>query len=277
MSGVEESESTQRFRRVLKVARQIHESHDLVHKLRAAEDGPDTPEERCDKIARLTDSTRRSLAHEKQIILDALKHIEHILCVRRDAVAAGRTPPTLDDLHKRVQAFFSETHPLLAAPYAPLCGAMPLPEDQVIPNGSFVCATNPNVPDGVDGHFFLAFVFGFDPEHACYFVCDADPELDRVVEIQVQADAVVPMPTSIPARRAKKTNHPAKSEVLSLWYDESGGWTTVFYPATVNGVPTSSPGLYQLTFDGDPPYVAQIPEQFVVRRPRPTPVRKVNV
>ena len=39
MSGAEESESTQRFRRVLKVARQIHESQDLLNKLRAAEDG----------------------------------------------------------------------------------------------------------------------------------------------------------------------------------------------------------------------------------------------
>jgi hypothetical protein len=62
--------------------------------------------------------------------------------------------------------------------------------------------------------------------------------------------------------------HPVNTRVLALWPDESGAWTSVFYSASVKSQPPSSPGWYNLQFDGDVPYYADVPEKFIVLAPQ---------
>jgi hypothetical protein len=58
------------------------------------------------------------------------------------------------------------------------------------------------------------------------------------------------------------------SLVLALWpTDEMGGWTSVFYRAIVIGQPTSSPGWYNLKFEGEVPSIVEVPEKYVVAAP----------
>ena len=191
-----------------------------------------------------------------------------MLEARKEAALTERVLPTVADLREAYRVFLCENRPLIPSPYAPLCGALPLPDDSIITNGSFVCAVNKAVKEGEEGRYFLAYVFGFDPDNVTYHVCDADPVLEELADIELNFDELVPMPTSIPARRTKSTSYALREHVLSLWYEDGTvSWTTVFYPAVVISLPTTSPGFYGLRFEGDPCYEGTIPEQFVVRPP----------
>lgn len=258
-------DTKQQLRSLVKLVMQVHESCAAAHSLRLTKFDDTSHQHR--KMARLVDSTVRSGHHSKSLIQEALERIDHTLRARKEAASQGAAVPAVSDLREAVNVFFCEAQPILPSPYPPLCGALPFPDDEIIPRGSFACAVNPNIPLGDDGHYFLAYVFGFDPEKLCYHVCDADPELEEPAIIEVSRDELVPMPTSVPARRGKMTSYPLKSQVLSLWFEETAGWTTVFYTATVTNVPTTSPGFYGLLFEGDPPYMSTIPERFVVRAP----------
>ena len=193
----------------------------------------------------------------KQRIAEMIQKLSAVINARKLAEESGVEIPSIDKLQKLVFQFMNERLSVLPSPYAPLCGALPLPQDQIIPNGYFVCVPNEDM-------YILAIVIGFDPSKGSYHVCDADPEATEVSEIIISADLVIPMPTSSPARRTKATTYAPKTRVYSLWPDEQGGWTTVFYPATVVQPPTTLPAWYLLSFDGDPPINASVPEKFVV-------------
>jgi hypothetical protein len=205
------------------------------------------------------------MATEKALIEEALARLDEIIATRRAQAVTGYQLPTLEAIRERTRHFFEDKQPIIPAPYAYLCGAIPWPDDQVIPDGSYVCARNMENDDGDDDQYFLAYVVGFDAETSVYHVCDADPELTALTDIEVPAHLVIPMPTSVPARRTKLSSHAPRTTVLALWQDDNGMWTTVFYRATVVTCPTSSPGSYGLRFEGD--YMASTPERYVVRSP----------
>jgi hypothetical protein len=134
---------------------------------------------------------------------------------------------------------------------------------------SYVCARNLE-ETGEDGKpvYFLAYVLGFDPEKFTYHLVDVDPEVVPKDQ-ETPAKFVIPMPTSVPARRTRATTIPCHSKVLALWPEE-GDWTTVLYEATVKKVPTSAPGLYDLAFP-EVTGLTKVPEEYIVRLPEEDP------
>ncbi|OHT01718.1 hypothetical protein TRFO_31326 [Tritrichomonas foetus] len=212
-------------------------------------------------LEQLSENANKILATEKHYLTEMLKKIDAIIASRNSMIALSNNLPDVDTV-KSETAAFTETPFLriVPAPYPALCGAMPLSSDQLIPKASFVCVQN-----GSD--YILAIVLSFNPETFEYNVCDAAPEGEGVVELTIPASKVMPVPTTAPARRSKATTYQLNSRVLALWPDEVGGWTSVFYPATVMSQPTSSPGVYNLQFDGDPPLMADVPEKFIVAAP----------
>jgi hypothetical protein len=199
------------------------------------------------------------------LIEETLGQLDAVLTERRSHAGGLYPLPNVEELREQTRKFFDEKQPILPAPYAYLCGAIPWPEDQVIPNGSYVCAKNTIVDEDDDAQYFLASVIGFDPEKCTYHVCDVDPELTTLTDIEVPAHLVIAMPTSVPARRTKASSYPPRTQVLALWQDDNGLWTTVFYRAVVTSCPATSPGSYGLRFEGD--YTAAVPERYVVKLP----------
>jgi hypothetical protein len=254
-----------RCRDVLRQTASVQQSLDRLSEL--DNDSEADPDFLVRQVDRLMKGITASTASARSSIQDLLGQIDGILERRTELAESRWHVPSIRDLRAEFQRFISAKQPLIPAPYAPLCGAYPQAGDTVIPNGSFVCARNPHAEDE-ETAVILAYVFGFDPETSQYHVVDADPELERLADIEVDIDLVVPMPTSVPARRTKQTTHGFKSTVLSLWKDEDDTWTTVFYWATVSSVPPNSPGSYGLKFDGNPPRPATVPERFVVAPPK---------
>lgn len=266
MSEVKPSNQRQ-FHSIVRLANEISDSRERIQQSVEA-DPTESAVRRNKAITRMLETTYRSVMAEKHLIEEMVTKIETIISARREAAAKERVLPTTEMLQKEFNDFFCKERPIVQSPYPPLCGALPWPDDQIIPNGSFVCAINNDIPEGEEGRYILAMVIGFDPENALYHVCDCDPEQAEIRQIWLRCDEVIPLSTSVPARRSKATSYPLKSKVLALWYEaESGGWTSVFYPAEVKTVPTTVPGNYQLVFEGDPPYIAFIPEAFVVMKP----------
>jgi hypothetical protein len=266
MAGVDLTKSRDRkrqFHDVLKLASDLSHTKDRIESLQAQSDDAATRRHR--QIEQLSDTARRSITNERSLIEDALARLDTILAGRRAQAGVSYPLPTIESIREQTQRFFDEKQPIIPAPYAFLCGAIPFPDDQIIPNGSFVCARNPETSESDDAQYILAYVIGFDPEKFTYHVCDADPELTILADIEVPANLVVPMPISVPARRTKSSSHAVRTTVLALWQEDGGTWTTVFYRATVVSLPTTSPGCYGLRFEGD--YTAMTPERYVVRSP----------
>ena len=217
--------------------------------------------QRYRSLTQLGESATHLLVSEKHYIQEMLRRVEAIIAGRR---RAAPELPSIETIRAELHEFQNGKQPLVPVPYPALCGAMPLPRDQIIPRGSFAC-----VPQ--DGGYILAYVLWFDPETNSYHVCDAEPQGDSVVEFVVPADQVLPLPTSSPARRSKATTHPVDAKVLALWPDENGTWTSVFYSAVVLTQPTTSPGWYHLQFestdDDSAPYFADVPERYIVLAP----------
>jgi hypothetical protein len=62
------------------------------------------------------------------------------------------------------RATFEDKPPIIPAPYDSLCGAISWPDDQIIPEGSYVCARNMQNDEDEDAQYFLVYVIGFDRE-----------------------------------------------------------------------------------------------------------------
>ena len=188
-------------------------------------------------LEQLAENSNKVLTTEKNHLAEMLKKVELIISSRNNLSSTPDSLPDVEKIRSETQTF-TETSILkvVPAPYPPLCGALPLASDQLIPKGSFVCIQN-------QSDYILAIVLGFDPETFKYSVCDAAPEGDEVVSIEIEAFKVIPLPTTVPARRSKATTYQINSRVLALWPDENNSWTSVFYFATVMTQPNNSPGL----------------------------------
>ncbi|KAK8852797.1 hypothetical protein M9Y10_017787 [Tritrichomonas musculus] len=212
-------------------------------------------------LEQLSENSNKVLTTEKNHLIEMLKKVELIISSRNKMSSTIESLPDAETIRSETQVFTeSPLLKIVPAPYPPLCGALPLTSDQLIQNGSFVCIQN-------QYEYILAIVLGFNPETFKYSVCDAAPEGDDVVEIEIDASKVMPLPTTVPARRSKATTYPVNARVLALWPDENNCWTSVFYLATVMTQPSTSPGLYNLQFDGEPPLFADVPEKFIVAAP----------
>ena len=212
-------------------------------------------------LEQLSENANKILATEKHSIAELLKKIDAIIESRNNPIASSLTIPDVDTVRSETQSFLdSPSLRIVPAPYPALCGAMPLTNDQLIQKGSFVCIQS-------NDDYILAIVLNFNPETFEYNVCDASPDGEEIQEITIPASKIMPLPTSAPARRSKATTYQLNARVLALWPDEVTGWTTVFYFATVMTQPTSSPGVYNLQFDGNPPLFVDVPEKFIVAAP----------
>ena len=221
-------------------------SHDVLHHHRHLE--------------HLGKESAHLLITQQSSLADLLQRVHLLIANRRNP---SQNLPSIETIRSELREFQHSKQPLIPAPFPPLCGALPFPQDQIIPTGTFACVPH-------DG-YILAYVIRFNPETNSYVVCDVEPEGNTVVELSIPAKQVLPLPTSSPARRTRATTHPVGSRVLALWPDENGSWTSAFYQAMVLEEPTTSPGLYLLQFDstGDDsaPYFAEVPEKFIVLAP----------
>jgi hypothetical protein len=219
----------------------------------------------------MADAGMRCVVQEKKLISDMLGRIDRVLEARRNARNDGFALPDRAKIAAELEKFFYGRATVRSPPYGELCGAMPLSRDVIIPNGSFVCAHIDSQSEGEDSSYILAYVIGFDPDAGKYHVVDVDPDAESSVDLEVSPDMIVPMPTSIPSRRAKVTQFPVKTRVLALWAEETWdpdrpSYTTFLYPASVLVAPNWSSGNYQLKYEGDPPTIGFISERFVVKR-----------
>lgn len=254
------SEYRKQFHAILKRAHDIQLYRNKINSLVQQKD--DGSGSKFRTLEQFSENCTKMVATEKNQLAEMLKKVEAIIASRRNVSIREDTVPDVDTIRCATQAF-TET-PLLKpvpAPYPSLCGAMPLASDHLLQPGSFVCVQNQN------SEYILAIILGFNPETFEYRVCDADPEADDVVLIIVEASKVMPLPTTVPARRSKATTYQIGARVLALWPEENNSWTSVFYNATVMQQPTNSPGSYTLQFDGDPPLLADVPEKFIVAAP----------
>jgi hypothetical protein len=256
-------DNKRQFHSLLKRATDIKQYRTKIDSLIAqSDDGSGQKTRSLEQLAELANSV---VVTERHYIQEMLRRVDQVIASRKQLQSTDRTIPQVDDVRAELQNFFAAPPPVLQGPYPPLCGAVPLPPDQVIPTRSFVCIQH-------DADYILGFVLWFDPEACEYHVCDADPMGDVLTELVVPAGGVIPLPVSCPARRSKATMHPVNARVLALWPDEpTGTWTSVFYPASVLTQPMSSPGWYHLQFDGDEPYFADIPEKYLVLAPPDAP------
>ena len=78
-----------------------------------------------------------AILQEKQRILEMLQKVSDVMNARRIAQESGVNIPSIERLRELVFQFMNEKLPTLPSPYAPLCGAIPLPQDQIIPNGYY--------------------------------------------------------------------------------------------------------------------------------------------
>jgi len=250
------SEVTKKFRELLRKAMEIQKSHQAIEE-NSVSLMKGFSAEKQKALSSLYDNSNNNIATEQKRLLELFQYVDDLIIERQNA-APSLEVPAVSQLKEAFLDFVSSPLPLKQSPYAPLCGSLPFPPDRIIPPKSFVCAPHNDM-------FILAYVIGFDPETLSYHVCDVDPEDGISKSLTVKAADITPMPTSAPSRRTKSTNFPLRSRVFSLWPDDAGGWTSVFYPATVASIPTTSPGWYRLKFDGEPTVFGDVPEKFVIK------------
>ena len=248
-------DNKRQFRTLLKRIRDIHQCEVKLTSTLSIEDSSS----RLKSLEQISENVNSLLISEKNCLKDVMKYIDTLIEYRKNCSNQIQIMD-VETIRSEAEAFRNNKQPLMQAPYPPLCGAVPIAEDQLLPRGSFVCFLN-------DCDYLLGIVQGFDPEEFKYIVCDADPEESKAYEFKVDVSNVMALPTSSPARRSKASMYPLNARVLALWPDEVGVWTSVFYAATVLTQPTTSPGFYNLKFDGDPNAFADVPEKFVVLAP----------
>lgn len=246
------------FRNLVKYARDIKE---LNNKIIDTGDKPDDGTgSTLRQLNQLVRNANAAVETEKALLREMLRRVEATIENRKIQANLIHEMPTLESLRTEISVFLNRVPNLVNSPYPPLCGAIPFPPDQIIPSNTFVCVPNEEL-------YILAYLLYYDPEINSYHVVDADLEATCVTEFIIHASLVVPLPTSSPARRTKQTNYPVDGRVLALWPLDYG-WTSAFYPATVLIAPNSSPGVYNLRFDGltsDAETMdAEVPERFVI-------------
>ena len=214
--------------------------------------------EKISLMQKIIGSNKFAIDSQKEMTSEVLKRIDFILESRKTKKAVN---PSKKKMKQLISSFFSDSLPFSSFPYPPLCGALSADNDKLIEPDSFVCVKNS------DGDYILGIILDFDPETSSYLVCDADPEMTNVVTFSVYYKDVIPLPTSSPTRRNKQTTYGVKSRVLALWYDDVGGWTSVFYKATVMKTPQTQECYYYLKYDGTPPMNAYVQEKFIVYSP----------
>lgn len=210
------------------------------------------------------DESQKNIQIETKKIVDMFLAVERMIAERESGVKRLEIPPA-----KKLQENFakysqSPNLPTQAAPYVPLTGSFPWPNDKILPNNSYVVVANKD--SNGDTIYCVAVVLGFDPDTLCYYCCDGDPESDTPQEFMIPYKEINPLPQFQPARRTKTTTFQVKTKVLAAW-PEYGTFTSVFYPAVVITAPSGIPGKYRLKFDGNPPFVEDVPEKLVVRFP----------
>ncbi|KAH0791108.1 hypothetical protein GPJ56_004919 [Histomonas meleagridis] len=208
-------------------------------------------------LDRFTENLNHSIKLQKNRIEEMLNRIDAIISSRHEEEIEL---PKIEEIHQLVDDFYNEKLPIVPSPYQPLCGSMRFPTDQIIPSKTFACVQQ-------EKEYILALILSYDPNKNTYLVCDADPELNEILTFTVPSNKVIPLPTSSPARRTKHTTYSLRTKVLALWLEEVGGWTSVFYKASVVSQPSTTDGYYVLKFDGNPPQNAVIPEKFIVYNP----------
>lgn len=246
-------ESSQAFSNLLIGAYRLDQYRDKVSQISDVKD-----EESMKTLTKLVDSSTDIITTQKSQIKNILDHLNSIIEERnKNDPIENIVVPTKEELQQKFLDFIELKLPQVTNPYPFLCGALPWPADKIVPNNSYVC-----VP--CDEQYILAIILCFDPETYTYRVTDAAPDSDVEV-FSVPADKVIPLPTSLPARRNKLVTFPHKAHVLALWKEEIG-WTSVFYSAVVINQPTSN-SSYLLRFDGEYQVPVFIPERFVVKAP----------
>jgi hypothetical protein len=137
-------------------------------------------------------------------------------------------------------SFIGRQLPIVASPYPPLCGSIPLPPTMTLPLGAFVAAR-------LSDDWTLCYVAAEDA--GGYLVCDADSDSEAPTLFPFRASAVLPLPTSLPDRKGRGCEFDRGARVLALW-PEGRIWTSVFYPATISKAPSETAHSYTLDFDG---------------------------
>lgn len=154
--------------------------------------------------------------------------------------------------------FLARELPRVGVPYPPLCGAVPIPKDDALAVGSFVAAH-------VSDMWTLCYIIRIDATG--YMICDA--ESDASTAFHADREGLIPLPTSLPARRTRFAEHAEGSRVLALW-PEGATWTSVFYPAEVVKTQSETGDTYRLRFLEDVNgKTKDIPPQFVISDPEP--------
>ena len=253
------TELSKKFKNLIKKSYEIQKSRNQLEEY-SDQIFKDFSLEKNHNFSNLYDNISLSISSEQKKLIEIFQFVDDLILERQNLVTNFQAPSTLV-LKAAFLEFVQEPLPIKQSPYPPLCGAIPLPPERLIPPRSFAC-----VP--VEDMFILAYVVGFDPETLNYYVCDVDSDGDEGKLFTIPINKIVPMPTSSPFRRSKNTNFSMKSQVYALWPDESGTWTSVFYPAIVFSIPNSSPGWYKLKFDGEPNLFADVPEKFVISLPQ---------
>ena len=213
------------------------------------------------RLMRLCEGTMDLISREQKKLLDFFSTIDSLI-EERERQELRFELPTRDELRDGFNSFINTVLPVWKGSTTPvLCGAMPFPtSEKIIEPGSYACIK-------FEDNYILAFVMGYDPELMAYHCCDADPDQDDPIkEIIVPLTDIIPTPRSAPARRTKANTFSPKTRVLGLWPDDNG-FTSVFYPAIVKAQPNQSQAWYRLSFEGDVPQPAEVPEKFIVRFP----------
>lgn len=209
-------------------------------------------------IEQIIGTNNNAINIQKEMVSELLNRIDLILQSRKEKKIKS---PSKQKMKELINSFFSQPLPIALTPYPPLCGAIRSDIDELIKPDSFVCVKNN------EGDYILAVVIDFDAESSSYLVCDADPEMVDIITFYVKFNDVIPLSTSSPSKRNKQTTYSLRSKVLALWYDEVGGWTSVFYKATVLKTPQAQDCNYYLKFDGNPPLNSYVQEKFIVYSP----------
>lgn len=254
-SNFRSKDSKRQFYTLLKRVRDIRQCEAKLSGILSIEDSAS----RLRSLEQISENMNSLLISERNSLRDAMRYIDSLIDARKSHSGSVEIMD-IDTIRNEAEAFRNNKQPLMQAPYPPLCGAIPIADDQLLHRGTFVCFPN-------NGDYILGLIQGFDPEEFKYIVCDAAPEDGTTYSFRIDVPLVMPLPTSSPARRSKASMYPINARVLALWPEDVGVWTSVFYAATVLTQPTSSPGFYSLQFDGDPSAFADVPEKFVVPAP----------
>ncbi|EAY11525.1 hypothetical protein TVAG_006000 [Trichomonas vaginalis G3] len=218
------------------------------------------------QFSNLYDESQKIIQTESKRITDMFLAVEKMIAQSEKGINKIEIPSA-----KKLQENFSKysknpSLPTQAAPYVPLTGSSPWPQNRILPNNSYVVVVG-NKDENGENIYCVAVVLGFDPYTLSYYCCDADPTGDVPQEFIVPYKEIMPLPQFQPARRTKATTYKIKTDVLAAW-PEFGSFTSVFYPAVVVAAPTTIPGKYRLRFEGSPPLVEDVPEKLIVEFPK---------